>query len=192
MFFSFFHDRDFRHQRVIQSNRLNIYKVSGLDRDLAVVRLRSCAARDWSLSTRGRREGYLTTMTSGLVGPAGCEPELETPRLAVGSFALVTPSAQRAGVSAPVSSEAGTRYSVAGSDTLFPIVGPLIQEKRGTNYNVCYQQVVALLSLPMLFLNCYNHSNHIIASWNNTADAHSTQLQFETPQASVICLYISC
>ena len=43
-------------------------------------------------------------------------------------------------------------------------VGPLIQEKRETNYNVCYQQVVALLSLPMLFLNCCNHSNHIIAS----------------------------
>ena len=51
-------------------------------------------------------------------------------------------------------------------------VGPLIYEKRGTNYNVCYQQVVALLWLPMLFLNCCNHSNHIIACWNNTADAH--------------------
>ena len=43
-------------------------------------------------------------------------------------------------------------------------VGPLIQEKRGTNYNGCYQEVVALLSLPMLFLNCCNHGNHIIAS----------------------------
>ena len=31
-----------------------------------------------------------------------------------------------------------------------------------------------------------------IASWNNTPDAHFTQLRFEAPQASVIYLYISC
>ena len=34
--------------------------------------------------------------------------------------------------------------------------------------------------------------NHNIASWNNTPDAHFTQLRFEAPQASVIYLYISC
>ena len=64
--------------------------------------------------------------------------------------------------------------------------------ERGTNYNVCYQQVVALLSLPMISLNCCNHSNHIIASWNNTPDAHFTQLRFEAPQVSVMYRYISC
>ena len=32
---------------------------------------------------------------------------------------------------------------------------------------------------------------HTIDSWNNTLDAHFTQLRFEAPQASVIYLYIS-
>ena len=46
--------------------------------------------------------------------------------------------------------------------------------------------MVSLLSLPMLFLNCCNHSNDIIAGWNNPPDAHFTQLRFEAPQVSVI------
>ena len=51
-----------------------------------------------------------------------------------------------------------------------------------------YRMTIGRLEVRIFFI----HENHTISSWNNTPDAHFTQLRFEAPQASMIYLNISC